>query len=627
MRILTILLLLLSTLAWSQPVLTITDAKKANPVAAYTYFLEDFTHKLTYEKVSHFPLDSFGRLSRTDVMQLGYRRGTVWMRFSVKNQTDADLFLISFYRRHKQLDVFVEDETGNLIYRQGGYDLPLVQQQIPVVPPVIPLGRKPKTIVMRILTVDALGDYLHIGDVGQALVYQKHLTRWQSMVLGAYGIIFLLALLFFVRLRDPLIGWYALLMFSITVFYLDFYGFLNEYINYSWWRQYVPTSWMYMSCWSLFHLKFLNLRHYSKTLYWLVIAPNAIYWIDWPISKTVTALTGKYFSLLYELLYWLGIDWGGLIQITLFLLLISMMYVSLKNFRNVFLYAIAFSIGLIGMIISMFAVYDIDWLPHYPYNNMFVPGTLVEIIMLAYILADRASQQRRQQVRTQQQLIDQLHENLRHKAKLLQIRDEIARDLHDEVGATLTSIAISTKLVQKKIGLKRTDISPILEQIQTDSQETIHSLRDTVWALNPDNDSPEKLLERMRGVGFQLLANQDIALAFEQEVSASDLPAFSMAQRRNLYYVFKEAIHNIVKHAQATRVTVRVFRQAGELHIRITDNGKGFEPVPKRDGNGLANFQKRASEGGFSVAVCSDLGWGTTIEMRIPVRETTHIGG
>ena len=124
----------------------------------------------------------------------------------------------------------------------------------------------------------------------------------------------------------------------------------------------------------------------------------------------------------------------------------------------------------------------------------------------------------------------------------------------------------------------------------------------------------------MRAVAFQLLSNQEIALSFENDVSIPELPVFTMEQRRNLYYVFKEAIHNIVKHAQANRVTVGLFRQADALHIRITDNGKGFESTQAGDGNGLTNFQKRASEGGFSVDVFSQPGRGTTVELRIPVQ-------
>ena len=81
MRILTILLPLLSTLAWSQPVLTITDAQRLIPVAPYAYYLEDLTHKLAYEQVAHFPLDSFQPINRQGAIQLGMRMGTIWLRF------------------------------------------------------------------------------------------------------------------------------------------------------------------------------------------------------------------------------------------------------------------------------------------------------------------------------------------------------------------------------------------------------------------------------------------------------------------------------------------------------------------------------------------------------------------
>lgn len=627
MRILTgCFLLFLSVSALSQPVLRITNARQPNPIAPYVYFLEDFTYKLTYEQVSHFSLDSFQLLKQKEIVQLGYRRGTVWLRFVVNNLTNTELFLISSYRIYKQLDVFVSDSDGKQTHSRSGYDLPLFNQRVSVNPPVIPLGRHPSTIYMQILARGSCGDYLHIGDISQVLIYQKQTTRWQGLALGAFLIVFLYALAFFLRLRDPLLGWYALLMFSFVLFYLDFYDFLSDYIDYSFWRLYVPTSFFYLLCWSLFHIKFLNLRHYSKLLYCLIISINAVFWVDYPISMMVTATTGSYFSLLYELLYWLGIDWGGLVLIVLFLLLISLIYVGFKNFRRVFLYTIAFLTSLVAMIISLFAVYDIEWLPHYPYNNLFVPGTLIEIVILGYILGERANEHRRQQVRTQQQLIAQLQENLNQKTELLHIRDEIARDLHDEVGATLTSIAISTKLVQKKVGPDRTEISSILEQIQTDSQDTIHTIRDTVWALNPDNDAPEKLLERMRAVGYQVLANQDITLTFESSLAPDELPPFSMEQRRNIYFVFKESLHNIVKHAQATGVAVQIFRQASELHIQIADNGTGFEPTQTGEGNGLKNFQKRASEGGFAVSICSEPGRGTTVEMLIPVQQTTTIG-
>jgi ketosteroid isomerase-like protein len=176
------------------------------------------------------------------------------------------------------------------------------------------------------------------------------------------------------------------------------------------------------------------------------------------------------------------------------------------------------------------------------------------------------------------------------------------------------------------VGPNETEVTAILEQIRTDSQDTIHTLRDTVWALNPDNDAPQKLLERMRAVGFQLLTLCDIQLTFECTVVPDELPSFSMEQRRNIYFVYKEALHNIVKHAHATAVEVLVCRQSDELRIRISDNGNGFEKNYTGDGNGLTNFQKRAREGGFSVTVSSEWGQGIVVELLIPIHQTTTIG-
>ena len=137
--------------------------------------------------------------------------------------------------------------------------------------------------------------------------------------------------------------------------------------------------------------------------------------------------------------------------------------------------------------------------------------------------------------------------------------------------------------------------------------------------MNPDNDAPEKLLEKMKSVGFKLLMPHGIAFVFENEVPVSQLPVFSMEQRRNLYLVYKEALHNIAKHSEAANAQVRIFQQKADLHVRISDDGKGFDAAQTREGNGLKNFQKRAKEGGFEVQVSSEAGIGTNVLMVIGI--------
>ncbi|MDF7816258.1 histidine kinase [Runella sp. MFBS21] len=207
--------------------------------------------------------------------------------------------------------------------------------------------------------------------------------------------------------------------------------------------------------------------------------------------------------------------------------------------------------------------------------------------------------------------------NFRQKLKLQSLRNRIAADLHDEVGATLSSIAISTRLVEKKYGRQAPEMLSILQQIKTDSEETIQTIRDTVWTLNPNNDSVEQLLEKMRSLAFQLLTPQDISLTFNNQLSSSETHRLqlSMEQRQNLYLIFKEALNNILKHAEASKVSVTFKMNGQEVLMNITDNGKGFDTTQRYEGNGLKNYKKRAAESFMEVTLISNEGEGTQLKI------------
>ncbi|MCU0471361.1 MAG: histidine kinase [Arcicella sp.] len=207
--------------------------------------------------------------------------------------------------------------------------------------------------------------------------------------------------------------------------------------------------------------------------------------------------------------------------------------------------------------------------------------------------------------------------NFREKLKVETIRQKIASDLHDEVGATLSSIAIATRVVQKKWGNQANDLASILAQIKEDSEETIQTIRDTVWAINPENDSVEILFEKMRSFALQILTVQNIALDFQNEYHTGKLLKMSMEQRRNVYLIFKEAINNIAKHAQATKVSVLISQTKEGFKLEISDNGKGFNYQENYEGNGLRNFQKRADESFMEFKMKSEIGKGTDLEVMV----------
>ena len=208
--------------------------------------------------------------------------------------------------------------------------------------------------------------------------------------------------------------------------------------------------------------------------------------------------------------------------------------------------------------------------------------------------------------------------NFRQKLKLQSMRYKIASDLHDEVGATLSSIAISTRMVRNRVGAANPDVMPILDRIKSDSEDTIHTIRDTVWAINPDNDAPEKLFEKMRSFGFQLLSALDIAFEFDNRIPVGAKMKISMEQRRNIFLIFKEAINNIAKHSCATKARVSLTPTSEGISMVIEDNGKGFNMHAEYEGNGLKSFRHRANESFMDLQLSSIPGTGTRMEVGIP---------
>ncbi len=208
--------------------------------------------------------------------------------------------------------------------------------------------------------------------------------------------------------------------------------------------------------------------------------------------------------------------------------------------------------------------------------------------------------------------------NFRQKLKVEHLRNRIASDLHDEVGATLSSIAIAARVVEKRLDKQSPDLQLILDQIKSDSNNTIQTIRDTVWTLNPHNDSLPQLVEKMRSFAAQILTAKDVALQFENHLEETSSAKISMEQRQNVYLIFKEAINNIAKHAEATKVNVELEAKNGELRMRITDNGKGFDSTQTHEGNGLKNFKKRAEASFIEFKMSSEIGKGTQITLIVP---------
>lgn len=199
---------------------------------------------------------------------------------------------------------------------------------------------------------------------------------------------------------------------------------------------------------------------------------------------------------------------------------------------------------------------------------------------------------------------------IRQKVKLENIRNNIAADLHDDIGSTLNSISLFSEVAKQEAG----KVIPALEEIGVSARKIIDAMSDIVWTINPENDTFENVIARMRSAAYLQFKAKGIEFVFKADEALNKIP-LPMLARKNMYLLFKEATTNIVKHSNASRATFHLLLEKKNIKLVIWDNGVSFDVNEPRMGNGIKNMKRRAAEIGANLVVESGNGKGTTIEL------------
>jgi signal transduction histidine kinase len=221
--------------------------------------------------------------------------------------------------------------------------------------------------------------------------------------------------------------------------------------------------------------------------------------------------------------------------------------------------------------------------------------------------------------------------------ELQKVRTRIATDLHDDIGASLTQIAILSEVAQRNIQGNGASQGP-LRSIAAVSNELVDAMSDIVWAINPEKDHLQDLVQRMRRFASDVLLTRGISLDFEAPSYAPDIP-LGANPRRAVFLIFKEGLANIVKHAEATQVRVHFDFSPQQLILTISDNGRGFAVnelatalyADQKGGHGIFSMKKRAAEMNGRLELNSEIGKGTTIRFELSLTQgfalATQTGG
>ncbi len=262
-------------------------------------------------------------------------------------------------------------------------------------------------------------------------------------------------------------------------------------------------------------------------------------------------------------------------------------------------------------------------------KNILIGSIIILLLFATIIFRNITLKRRNEKQRLEHKLeLHQLETEVESQQALLNERLRISRELHDDIGSTLGSISIYSE-VAKKRNKKNENTNEVLSKIGLASRELIDKMSDIVWSLNPNNESFEQLQNRMMAFAAMILAPRNIGYEFIADEELKKIQ-FTNEQRKNIFLIFKEALHNIVKYADCKTAGITLSVQRNNLMMIIQDDGKGFDasqttsgeiniPGEHLGGNGIKNMNARAGNIKAKLCINSKIKEGTTVQLTLHI--------
>ncbi len=206
-----------------------------------------------------------------------------------------------------------------------------------------------------------------------------------------------------------------------------------------------------------------------------------------------------------------------------------------------------------------------------------------------------------------------LRSQLVHKLKIERLRTKIAADIHDEVSGLLAGIAMQAEVL-RHLGTNSVDVDK-LNKIAEIARKAMSRLHDVIWSIDSRKEHIEDLLFRMQEHANDVLSPLNV----QYQVTLKNLDiktSIPIQIRQDLYYIFKEAINNVAKHAQANQVNIRLSQQGRFFEMEIADDGQINTISKVNSGNGIQNMKMRAKRIGAEIHFVQDAGYRVLLRMK-----------
>ncbi len=253
---------------------------------------------------------------------------------------------------------------------------------------------------------------------------------------------------------------------------------------------------------------------------------------------------------------------------------------------------------------------------------------LAESIFLSAALGYRLKQAYRDKEIYQQSLLEETKKRealalqtatlLQQQLDIQEVRSSISKDLHDDIGSSLSSLQIYSSLAKKLMDEEPAKAKEMLQQMADNTEGIMSDMEDIVWAMQPAANELHTIETRIKHFANSLLVVKGIAYSFHCD-SNVEMACTDMGARKNIFLIAKEAINNAAKYSNAQNVVIDLARHNGNIILSVKDDGKGFIIEQHKKGNGLGNMVARARAMGGNTIIASGQGMGTAVTSTIPI--------
>ena len=584
-------------------------------------FLIDSTFHLNFDSISSLKLHSQFKKIEQEYLNLP-NPVSVWLRFKVKNVDSVSFprFVMMYQRNIERMQLFVVDEKNHLDSSIIlGCDFPYGRQ---------PIKTKKPCFYVNLEAQKTYTLYLHIVQKDQFLKTSVHFYKIEDMIqlsdFTEYGFVIGLSFFFvcialgmFLFMRTPLYLAYFIHALGSLGYFAATRGIGFAYVWGSF-PVFEGISEVVFACVSfigflMFTIYFFEAPQYFPRLDKILkaviiiiviqilaglsrkILPADIYYAS-SVAGAVSALVGIFL--------------GGIISIWSYLIF---------KRKEAFYFVLGFLTFILTAIIVILHELGYNSLQYLAHSVMPNFTLFYEFAALLFILA----------YRIKGEWVKQQLRELQFQQNLAEQRQRISRDLHDEVGSTLTSIGVFSEIALQQVSYNSPQTVPVLNRIGDASRSLIDTINDIVWVINPNNDKFEDIILRMRLFAADLLMTKNVDIDFTVDAQL-DKVNLSVEQRKQFYLIFKEAINNVFKYAECSTLKINIELDGSLIKMSIADNGKGFDTSNPKNGNGLKTMRDRAEilssfqldeakgiKGGIIIE--SQIGKGTIIKMEMPI--------